>query len=148
MTFLKLNSQLMQYQQYAYFYIDCIFLAFYSPFEDRVIQITNIITEFGISIIFLLLTPYFFDLGQAGIDIMDNLIMCFTTCLVVVQATGPFINSIKELYIATKRSLNENSQSNQIKMSKSPKKHDLNNLDNFFDDTNRISTTEKRIIIM
>ncbi|CAG9312420.1 unnamed protein product [Blepharisma stoltei] len=84
-----------------------LFLIFYRPFDNFVIQATNLITEFGIFAIFTLLTPYFFDLSPAVTNIMDNIIMHSVISVMLVQAVGPLINSIKEVYYVAKRSMSK-----------------------------------------
>ncbi|CAG9312396.1 unnamed protein product [Blepharisma stoltei] len=55
----------------------------------------------------MLLSRYFFDLGPAGINIIDNIIIYFAILLMAVQTVGPLINSIKEVYSVSKRSMNK-----------------------------------------
>ncbi|CAG9335947.1 unnamed protein product [Blepharisma stoltei] len=64
---------------------------------------------------------------------MDSLIIYLTISLMVAQATGPFINSVKELYFTIKKTLAENSHPKPIKAQQKSKKIDLNNLNDFFD---------------
>ncbi|CAG9312389.1 unnamed protein product [Blepharisma stoltei] len=119
-----------------------LFLIFYKPFDDLVLQVTNLITEFGIFIIFLLLIPYFLVLGSTGTNILDNLIMYFVALLMAVQTSGPFINSLKEVYYTARRAMKKNFSSNPAKISKNERKIVLGNFNEFFNDTEPTDTTE------
>ncbi|CAG9312421.1 unnamed protein product [Blepharisma stoltei] len=110
-----------------------LYIFVYKPFEDPVIQITNLITECGISITFIMLSPYFFDLKSTSQDIMDNCIMIFVAFVMAAQTAGPLINSLKELYYIAKRSMSKDTRSRPIKLSKNGKRIDLNNLNDFFE---------------
>ncbi|CAG9335956.1 unnamed protein product [Blepharisma stoltei] len=82
----------------------------------------------------MLLSPYFFDLGSTALDAMDCVIMLFVLSLMIVQSAGLLLNSLKELYSLIKRNFGRDLRPNPVKLSKSTKRIDLNNLNDFFED--------------
>ncbi|CAG9312407.1 unnamed protein product [Blepharisma stoltei] len=62
----------------------------------------------------------------------------FSSRIMAAKTAVPLMSSIKELYELAKRSMTKEIRSNPIKILKSTKRIDINNLSNFFEDKTQL----------
>ncbi|CAG9335182.1 unnamed protein product [Blepharisma stoltei] len=104
-------------------FLTMIYLALCWPFEDQILQITNLVTEILIFLIMSSTTAYLFNFEQEVIEGIEDSIIIIVLVIIAIQTISSIIIFSKTLYQAIKEKLvksgivkeNNNPQYNRIR---------------------------------
>ncbi|CAG9335161.1 unnamed protein product [Blepharisma stoltei] len=80
-------------------------LAYCWPFEDQILQITNLVTEILIFLIMIATSAFLFNFEQEVIEAIEDSIIIIVIAIIAIQTISSIIIFSKTLYQTIKRKL-------------------------------------------
>lgn len=118
-----------------------LYLIVYVPFEDKIIQYINVITEIGISITLICLSGYFLEISESSVSYVDDIVMYLVALIMLVQTIGPILITVRTVYLIIKQKMTKNGFKNSTSRikpihnsGKNGKRIDKDKLEDFFGD--------------
>lgn len=115
-----------------------LYMILYSPFEDRILQTTNLISEIGIALTLFCLSGYFLEQNVEKLEILDDIIIYLVASIMIVLTLGPIFISARSLVQFIKEKMTQNTlKSNKInplkRVNRNKTKKVLSKLEDSFD---------------